>query len=368
MSVGLSLGALGLRRSYRGGFSLAIDELHVPAGRTLALLGPSGSGKSTLLSLLGLLEKPDAGTVLLDGREVTSRDRDARLSMAAVFQRPYLIKGTVSANVAYGLKLRGASASERARRVEAALESVGLAGLGDRAAAALSGGEAQRVALARALVLEPQVLLLDEPLASLDPLLKRQLTAEFASILRSSGSTVVWVTHDQDEALIVADSIAVMRDGGVAAHGPAESVMALPEDEWTARFLGQEPPMRGRVVSGSEGLIDIKCGSSTIVAASSMEPGTDVLVAIAPEDVVLLAGDAEMPPSSARNRLRGMVDEVSPRGSTWRVVVQVDGEHVASVVSRAALTEMGLAPGAAVQVLFKATAVRIRQVARGVSE
>ncbi|MDP2181614.1 MAG: ABC transporter ATP-binding protein [Actinomycetota bacterium] len=362
MNVGLSLGALGLRRDYRGGFSLAVDELHVPAGSTLALLGPSGSGKSTLLSLLGLLEKPDAGSVQLDGREVTTRDHEARLSMAAVFQRPYLIKGTVAANVAYGLALRRVPAEERARRVDAALERVGLDGLGDRAAAALSGGEAQRVALARALVLEPQVLLLDEPLASLDPLLKRQLTGEFASILRSSGSTVVWVTHDQDETLVVSDSIAVMRDGRIVAHGPTEAVMALPKDEWTAKFLGQEVPIRGRVASGGEGLAEIVCGSATILAVSDAEPGTEVLVAVAPEDVVLLAGDAEMPPSSARNRLRGFVDEVSPRGSTWRVVVQIDGVRIASVVSRAALAEMGLAPGAAVQVLFKATAVRVRRV------
>jgi tungstate transport system ATP-binding protein len=149
-----------------------VDHVEIGAGETLALLGPSGAGKSTLLSILGLLERPDAGQVYLDGKPVSTKDSSARMQMAAAFQSPYLFKGTVADNVAYGLKLRGMPGGGRRDAVAEALERVGLDGWESRSALTLSGGEAQRVALARALVLKPRVLLLDEPLSSLDPLIK----------------------------------------------------------------------------------------------------------------------------------------------------------------------------------------------------
>lgn len=362
MNKGMSLSAHGLRRSFRTGFSVEVDQIEVQAGRTLALLGPSGSGKSTLLTMMGLLERPDEGTILLDGHEVTHRDHAARQSMAAVFQRPYLIKGSVGANVAYGLKLRGVVSNERLRRVEETLEQVGLAGFADRSAATLSGGEAQRVALARALVLEPRVLLLDEPLASLDPLLKRRLTGEFARILHDQGVTVLYVSHDHDEALIVADDIAVMNQGRLVTTGPAADVMGLPANEWTAEFLGMEPPSKGTVVSQEGGLVGIDAGGVTITAVGTYPPGTTVLFAVAPEDVLLAASDSDIGPTSARNRLSGNVEAIEPRGSTWRVIISSGGVRIASSVSRAALTELGLAQGQPVQALIKATAVRVRAV------
>lgn len=357
---GLALQALGVRQAFRSGFALDVPEIHVPAGRTLALLGPSGSGKSTLLAVLGLLQSPDAGQVLLDGKVVTSRDREARLAMAAVFQRPYLIKGTVAANVEYGLALRRVPRTERAERVARALDRVGLAGFDGRSAGTLSGGEAQRVALARALVLEPKVLLLDEPLASLDPLLSRRLVADFATILRGEGVTVVWVTHDHDEARVIADDIAVMNRGSIVAQGAAADVMTLPADEWTAEFLGMEKPGTGVVSSSADGLVHIACGSDTeIAAAGSLPAGTPVIFAVPPEDVLLAAGDVEIGVLSARNRVRGVVDRIEPRGATWRVVVRADGASLASLVSRAALDEMALREGEPVQAIFKATAVRV---------
>ncbi|PKQ30014.1 MAG: ABC transporter ATP-binding protein [Actinobacteria bacterium HGW-Actinobacteria-10] len=360
MSRGISLSARGLRRSFRTGFSVEVEDIRVQAGRTLALLGPSGSGKSTLLTMMGLLERPDAGTIFLDGREVTYRDHQARQSIAAVFQRPYLIRGTVGENVAYGLKLRGVVPQERNARVEATLVHVGLAGFSGRFAATLSGGEAQRVALARALVLEPRVLLLDEPLASLDPLLKRTLTGEFASILRDEGVTVLYVTHDHDEALIVADEIAVMNEGHLVTQGPAADVMGLPADSWTAEFLGMEPPTTGRVISQEGGLVHIDAGGTVIAAVGTYPPGTPVLFAVAPEDVLLAATGADIGATSARNRFTATVTAIEPRGSTWRVILTSGSVRIASSVSRAALDEIGLARGDSVQALFKATAVRVR--------
>jgi len=361
MTTGMSLEARAVRHAFRSGFSLDVGALSIPAGTTLALLGPSGSGKSTLLSILGLLERPDAGTILLDGAAVTAKDRVARLAMAAVFQRPYLIKGTVSANVEYGLKMRRVPAEERASRVEAALARVGLTGMGDRAAATLSGGEAHRVALARALVLTPRILLLDEPLASLDALLKRRLTGEFAEILRAEGITVVWVTHDHNEALVVADRVAIMNDGRIVADGPTASVMTVPTDEWTAKFLGVESPLQGRVVRSTDGVLTVRAGSVEIAAMGDVPVDSEVLLSIAPEDVVLLAADEEPMITSARNRLDAVVESVDPRGATLRVTLELGGARIASTVSRTSFTEMGLEEGSRVGVLFKATAVHVRQ-------
>jgi molybdopterin-binding protein len=356
---GLSLAGEGLRRSYRrGSFVLDVPHVDVPAGSVLALLGPSGSGKTTLLDVLGLLEKPSAGRVLLGGREVTPRDRAARLEMAAVFQRPYLFKGTVGANIAYGLVARGVPRVRHAALVAAAAERVGLAGCESRSALALSGGEAQRVSLARALVLEPRVLLVDEPLASLDPLLKRQLTHDFASILRDSGVTVVYVTHDQDEALVVADHVAIMNAGHIVSSGPISDAMNLPRDPWSAAFLGLEEPLEGTVLSVTDGLAEIAVGDSRLFVTGDPAPASRVVMAVRPEDVLLFESSAELPISTARNRLRATVVSLTARGATNHVVLDADGLRLASSVSRAATVDLSLEPGVRVLAVFKASAVR----------
>lgn len=361
MSGAITVVGEGLKRSFKqSDFVLDVAHIEAPAGTTLAILGPSGSGKSTLMHLLGLLERPDAGRVLLDGRAVTAGDRDARLSMAAVFQRPYLFKGSVAQNVAYGLAVRGIAGSARGPLVDAALERVGLAGYGSRSALALSGGEAQRVSLARALVIEPKVLLLDEPLANLDPLLKRRLTKEFSEIVRTSDATVLWVTHDQDEAIVAADHVAIMRAGTVSTVGPADEVMSLPSDDWTAAFLGLEKPVEGVVESTTDGLVAIRAGNATVYAVGEAPAGTEVLFAIRPEDVLLFEAGAELPLSTARNQVDAVVTALDPRGATTHVVLDAGGAGLASSVSRASAIELALAPGTPVLSVFKATAVRWR--------
>jgi molybdopterin-binding protein len=280
--------------------------------------------------------------------------------MAAVFQRRYLFKGSVGANVEYGLAVRGVPRSERSSAVASALARVGLAGYEERSALQLSGGEAQRVSLARALVLEPKVLLVDEPLASLDPLLKRRLTHDFATILRNEQVTVVYVTHDQDEALVVADRIAVMNAGRIVASGPAEEVVGLAEDEWTASFLGVEAATRGTVVGVSAGLARVRAAGAEVVLAGDLVAGAAVTFSVRPEDVLLFTGNAELPPGTARNHLAARVTSVEPRGATMLVGLDADGVRLASSVSRASVTDLGLRPGLDVLAVFKATAVRWR--------
>ena len=347
-------------RRYRGGFELRVPHLTVEAGSTLALLGPSGSGKSSLLEVAGLLEAPNEGRVLVDGVPRTVADHATRTTMAALFQRPYLMKATVFDNVAYGLRLRHADKSQIARKVTDALKLVGLAGFEKRASGTLSGGEAQRVALARALVLEPRVLLLDEPLASLDPILKRRMEQEFASILRAQGVTVIYVTHDPDEAMAVADAIAIIRDGRVVTCGPVAQVMSAPGDPWSASFLGVEPGVRGVVSANEDGLLTISAGDVSLAAMGGYPVGTCVLAGVRPEDVVIFEAGADVSRSTARNVLPGRVAEMAPRGSTWQVAVACGTERIAAAVSRASAEELALSVGSDVTVVFKATAVQVR--------
>ncbi len=358
--LGMTLRAEGLKKSFGARVVVDIESLEVAAGRTLAILGPSGAGKSTLLSILGLLEKPDAGTIYLDGRPVHFRDKSARMHMAAAFQSPYLFRGTIADNVAYGLKLRRVPSRKRREDISNALARVGLEGWEDRGVHTLSGGEAQRVALARAMVLRPSVLFLDEPLASLDPLAKGALASDFSRIIREDSMTTVYVTHDQNEAVSIADQLIVMRDGRSVAQGETYEVMGLPPDEWTAEFLGAGEPLEGEVVESGDDLLGIDIGGQKIWAVGTFSKGERVLVGVRPEDVLLFEGEADIPRSTARNRLDARIVDVRMWGVMHHIVLRTDGGLIASRVSHFSVRDMGLAPGAFVQAVFKATAVRVR--------
>ena len=344
---------------YRKRTVLDVPHFELCDGETHAILGPSGSGKSTLLRVLGLLERPAEGRVLLDGKETEAGEHRARMMMAAVFQNPYLFKGTVAENVAYGMKLRRVPASERADRVAAALERVGLSGTEKMGALRLSGGEAQRVALARALVLEPRILLLDEPLSYLDPLIKRRLVTDFSEILSADGVTALYVTHDQDEAMVVADRVSIIHEGKVVRSGGVDEVMSLPTTEWIADFIGMDAALRGTIVGAEEGIAEVLVADQMIFADTPLPVGIDVLVGIRPEDVMLFQAGAELPVSSARNRFEMQIDAIEHRGSTERVSLSTGGLKIAASVSRSAARELDLEVGSGVIAMFKATSVMI---------
>jgi len=243
----------GLRRRYPGAEIAALDalDLDVESGELLVLVGPSGCGKSTALRLLAGLDKPDAGSIRIDSRDVSRtppQDRDVAMVFQGYALYPHL---TARENIGFPLKMRGIRAVERARRVDDVAAVLGLSRLLDRRPGELSGGERQRVAMGRAIVREPKVFLFDEPLSNLDAALRAELRVELAALVRRLGTTSLYVTHDQIEAMTMGSRIAVLRGGKLQQIGPPRSIYEDPANEFVAGFLGS-PPMNWIAIDRDE--------------------------------------------------------------------------------------------------------------------
>ena len=281
----------GLRKVYGQTVALESIDLTIARGDFVVLLGPSGSGKTTLLSILGGFAEPTEGTVLIAGEDVTHVPA-AQRPTTTVFQDYALFPHmSVGANIGFGLAMRKVPAAERQPRVEAALEMVGLAGMSGRRVHELSGGQRQRVALARALVVEPKVLLLDEPLGALDLNLRRQMQEELTRIQKRIGTTFVHVTHDQDEAMSMADSIVVMNHGRIEDIGPPNRVYLRPATRFTATFMGESNLIEGRVVAAQAGSVRVETPLGMIDVEGEVEVGSRVALSIRPEQVAQGAAD-----------------------------------------------------------------------------
>lgn len=276
--------AEGLRKSF--GTVVAVDgvDLEIGPGQIVALVGPSGSGKSTILRMIAGLTEPDEGTIEIGGKECSRVPPEAR-GVGFVFQDcalfPHL---NVAGNVGFGLA--GLPRSERAKRVEEVLQMVGLDDLAGRLPHQLSGGQAQRVALARALAPRPSLLLLDEPFSNLDPQLRRRVRHEVLSVLRASGSAALWVTHDHEEGLIVADRVTVMDKGVVRQCGTPAEIWRSPADAWVAGFIGHGDLVPGRV---EQGVVRTELGD---VPAEELAEGSAALVLVRAHDIALSAEGA----------------------------------------------------------------------------
>jgi ABC-type Fe3+/spermidine/putrescine transport system ATPase subunit len=273
----------------RFGSVAAVDHvsLAVEPGEVLALLGPSGSGKSTLLAMTGGQLHPDSGEILLAGQSV-ARLPPNRIDAATVFQDyalfPHL---TVAENIAFGLRMRRRPASEIAERTREVLRMVELEGFGDRYPAQLSGGQKQRAATARALVVEPRVLLMDEPLSALDLQIRLRLQRELRDLLRRVGVTTIIVTHDQQEAFVLADRIAVLRDGRLEQVGRPSDLYHAPASRFVATFLGDGSLLTGRVLASAGGALSVECAGKALEIPGRGTPGERITVLIRPEDVFL---------------------------------------------------------------------------------
>ena len=295
--------------------TLAVNDvnLSIRAGEFVTLLGPSGCGKTTILRCISGFETPDSGAVLLDGQDVThlppyQRDVNQVFQSYALF--PHL---SVEENVAFGLRMKRVPRDERKRRVAEAIELVALTGLEARKPSQLSGGQMQRVALARAIVNRPKVLLLDEPLAALDAKLRRAMQIELKALQRRLGMTFVFVTHDQEEALVLADRIGVMNAGRIEQLGGGEDVYHRPATEFVASFIGQTNLLDVTVVSNSrlrtrDGL-ELGCACTTPIDSR-------LLVMIRPERIQIV--------DQAIGSIRAQIVERIFRGDSTQLIVRTE--------------------------------------------
>ena len=298
-------------------------DLTVEPGSLVALLGPSGCGKTTTLRMIAGLEEPTAGDITFDGASVLDIPTEKR-QIGMVFQRYVLFPHmTVEKNVSFGLRMRGMDKREIHRRVEEVLDIVQLAGLAKRFPSQLSGGQQQRVAIARTVVTDPKLMLMDEPLSNLDARLRDEMRAFITGLQRRLGITTLFVTHDQVEAIELADKIGVMFDGNLVQFGPPEEVFNRPRTLRIADFMGTTNTLEGalRLVDGGGSVLDTSVGRLRVAAALHHRGGADVVATVRPEHIDLGAVHEE----PGENQFRARIAEAVYFGGTLTYRVVADG-------------------------------------------
>ncbi|MFO1412942.1 MAG: ABC transporter ATP-binding protein [Burkholderiales bacterium] len=332
----------------RYGDVTAVDDVSftVTAGTLVTLLGPSGCGKTTVLRLIAGLELPTAGVVRLGERDV-SRTNAAERDVSMVFQSYALFPHmSVLENVRYGLDVAGVRRASADERAHAALASVGLTGFDARLPSELSGGQQQRVAVARALVLEPSVLLFDEPLSNLDARLRRQMRDEIRELQQRLALTVVYVTHDQAEAMAVADRIIVMNRGAVAQDGAPRALYETPRDGFVASFMGDANRVRGTLRRRGDVRAEVRVGPLVLDLPHRGVPDGEVAVSIRPEAIALVAPEASPLAGTVRKAayLGGIMEYTldTPVGELFAVSMAVDAPLAVGAMTGIALAGHGI--------------------------
>lgn len=344
----LKLEAVGRKRE--GKQVLRNLSFCIPDGEFFVLMGPTGCGKTTTLRIAGLLDRPDEGAVYFRGRKADLPMRrllPMRRRMVTVFQNPVMFSGTVRSNLEWGLRVRGMSRETVSRKIGWIMELTGLEGFGERDAGSLSGGETKLVALARAMVLEPELLILDEPTTFLHRSFREDLIEKIKELHRITGSTFLMATHDFSDALSVGTAGAVMRNGTIEQSGSIESILFSPCSTFMAEFTGT-----GNILPAEFHGNTAKCGR-LIIRHAGHRNGHGC-IAIPPEVIVLSTVPGV---TSERNRFGGTVKGIARKGENWTVTAEVSGTLLDSAVTTGALEELGLAEGSEVFLSFKASAV-----------
>jgi len=347
-----------LYQSYDGQDILKDITIDIERGEVIALIGPTGSGKTTLLRLLDLLDKPYSGSIYFDGSDVTESEKQrtsARHRMAFVLQKPVVFNMSVYDNIACGLKWRGIPRIEIHRQVTDILDTIEMFDYANRNARTLSGGEMQRVAIARAMVLHPEVLLLDEPTANLDPVSQSKVEELITDIIHKHETAILMATHDMSQGQRLADRIAVLMDGEILQTGDSKQIFNTPQSRRVAEFVGIENAINGTVRSNENETVMIEVKNGAIEAVADFAEGDRVYACIRPEDITLATAKLS---SSARNSFYGEVKRIVHSGPLTRIEIDCGFPLVALVTTRSA-EDLHIETGNKLYASFKATRIHV---------
>jgi len=393
---------INLKKSYVSGFNLDIGYLSLDVNKILVLIGPNGSGKSTLIRLINLLEEPDSGKIIFDSTDILQKKKeksDLRRMMSVVFQEPLLYNMSVYNNIILGLSLRKIKVKQKKQIFDYLIEKLNLQSLLLRNPKSLSGGEQQRASLARALLLEPALLLLDEPLANIDQLSREELRSDLFNILKDIGRSTIYVTHDRNEAMILADDIAVINDGRIEQAGHKNDVFRKPANEFVAKFVGVETLIEGIVLECRDNVCRVMVKSGNKIGnknsfhensgyknyphenfinkdtaqeniyhkngqnieffiVADAKPGENVILAIRPEDVVLYNVFMSHEMSSAMNSFSGVITDIQDIGIFKKVEIDC-GFKLVSFVTQNSIERLGIAAGKNITASIKASSIHM---------